>query len=221
MPNVFSRFADIISSNINAMLDKAENPSKMLKLIIGEMEDTLVEIKASTAQAMACQVHLNRRKVDVEQTVALWLGRAKQAVAKSRDDLARVALVEKKAAEEELEALNIQIGEHQDILDKHHAEIDQLENKIAQAREREKLIAMRQNHAEKSLKVSGQLKRYDLAASQMKLDRLDQRLDRLEAEAELERAHRRPIAERSIEAEFQSLDDSIELELQALKGDQA
>jgi phage shock protein A len=221
MPNVFSRFADIVSSNINAMLDKAENPSKMLKLIIGEMEDTLVEIKAATAQAMACQVHLNRRKVDVEQAVALWLGRAKQAVAKSRDDLARVALVEKKSAEQELEALNNQIGEHQVILDKHHAEIDQLESKIAQAREREKLIAMRKNHAENSLKVSGQLNRYDLASSQMKLDRLDQRLDRLEAEAELEKAHRSPMAERNIEAEFQSLDDSIELELKALKGDQA
>jgi phage shock protein A len=219
MPNVFSRFADIISSNINAMLDKAENPSKMLKLIIGEMEDTLVEIKAATAQAMAAQVQLNRRKVDVEQAMDLWLTRAKQAIGKSRDDLARVALVEKKAAEQELAALNSQIDELQSILDKHHAEIDQLENKISQAREREKLMAMRQGQAEKSLKVSGQLKRYDLAAAQMKLDRLDQRLDRLEAEAELERAHRRPLpGERNLEAEFQKLDDSIELELSALKG---
>ncbi|MDR3135436.1 MAG: PspA/IM30 family protein [Deltaproteobacteria bacterium] len=218
MPNVFSRFADIISSNINAMLDKAENPSKMLKLIIGEMEDTLVEIKAATAQTMAAQVHLNRRKSDVEQAVAIWLTRAKQSVAQSRDDLARVALVEKKAAEAELEALNAQISEHQVILDKHHAEIDQLESKISQAREREKLIAMRQSQAEKSIKVSGQLKRYDLASAQMKLDRLDQRLDRIEAEAELEKIHRRPIAERNLEAEFQNLDDGIELELKALKG---
>jgi phage shock protein A len=218
MPNVFSRFADIISSNINSMLDKAENPSKMLKLIIGEMEDTLVEIKAATAQAMADLVHLNRRKADLEQTVDLWMTRARQAVAKSRDDLARIALVEKNGALKELESLNEQILEHQTILDKHHAEIDQLEGKITQAREREKLIAMRQSQAEKSLKVSGQLKRYDLAASQMKLDRLDQRLDRIEAEAELERVHRRPLAEKNIEAEFQGLDDSVEQELITLKG---
>jgi phage shock protein A len=218
MPNVFSRFADIISSNINAMLDKAENPSKMLRLIIGEMEDTLVEIKAATAQAMAAQVNLKRRKVDVEQAMELWLTRAKQAVDKSRDDLARVALVEKKAAEQELEALNNQINELQVILDKHHTEIDQLENKISQARDREKLIAFRQEQAEKSLTVSGHLKRYDLASAQMKLDRLDQRLDRIEAEAELERIHRRPtVGERNLEAEFQKLDDSIELELQSLK----
>jgi phage shock protein A len=191
----------------------------MLKLIIGEMEDTLVEIKADTAQAMAAQVHLKRRQVDVEQAKELWLTRAKQAVDKSRDDLARVALVEKRGAEQELEALSAQISELQTILDKHHAEIDQLEGKIAQAREREKLMALRQGQAQKSLQVSGQLKRYDMAAAQMKLDRLDQRLDRLEAEAELERAHRRQSAEeRSLEAEFQKLDDSIELELKTLKG---
>ncbi|MDR1308577.1 MAG: PspA/IM30 family protein [Deltaproteobacteria bacterium] len=219
MPNVFSRFADIVSSNINAMLDKAENPSKMLKLIIGEMEDTLVEIKAATAQAMAAQVQLQRRRADVQESMDLWLSRAKQAVAKDRDDLARVALVEKRAADAELASLDSQIAELDAILQKHHAEIDQLESKIVQSREREKLLALRQSQAEKSLKVSGQMKRYDLASSQMKLDRLDQRLDRLEAEAELERVHRRPPAgQRSLEAEFQKLDDTIELELQALKG---
>ncbi|MDR1111136.1 MAG: PspA/IM30 family protein [Deltaproteobacteria bacterium] len=219
MPNVFSRFADIVSSNINAMLDKAENPSKMLKLIIGEMEDTLVEIKAATAQAMAAQVQLQRRRADVQESMDLWLSRAKQAVAKDRDDLARVALVEKRAADAELASLDSQIAELDAILQKHHAEIDQLESKIVQSREREKLLALRQSQAEKSLKVSGQMKRYDLASSQMKLDRLDQRLDRLEAEAELERVHRRQLAgQRGLEAEFQKLDDTIELELQALKG---
>jgi phage shock protein A len=219
MPSIFSRFSDIISSNINAMLDKAENPSKMLKLIISEMEDTLVEIKAATAQAMAAQVHIRRRQKEVEQTRDMWLNRAKQAVAKNRDDLARVALVEKKAVEQELETLNAQIGELDTVLEKHHSEIDQLESKISQARERERLISLRENQAQKSLKVSGQFKRYDLAASQIKLDRLDQRLDHLEAEAELEKVHRvQKNGEIDLEAEFDKLDDSIELELKALKG---
>jgi phage shock protein A len=218
MPSVFSRFADIISSNINSLLDKAENPSKMLKLIIGEMEDTLVEIKAGTAQAMANLANLRRRRDEVAQTHGLWLARAKQAVAKSRDDLARVALVEKRRAEAELSSIDAQIAELDTIVAKHHDEIDQLEAKIAQARDREKLLALRTSQAEQSIKASGQMKRYDLASAQAKLQRLDQRLDHIEAEAELEKAHRAKVtSERSLETEFAALDDAIENELAALK----
>jgi phage shock protein A len=218
MPSVFSRFADIISSNINSLLDKAENPSKMLKLIIGEMEDTLVEIKAGTAQAMANLANLQRRRGEVALTQELWMARAKQAVDKNRDDLARVALVEKRGADTELASLSGQIAELETILAKHHDEIDQLEAKIAQARDRERLFALKTSQAEQSLKASGQMKRYDLASAQAKLHRLDQRLDHLEAEAELEKAHRSKVAgDRNLEADFASLDDSIEKELAALK----
>jgi phage shock protein A len=219
MPSVFSRFADIVSSNINSLLDKAENPTKMLKLIIGEMEDTLVEIKAGTAQSMAVLVNLKRRREEVTKTRDLWLGRAKQAVTKNRDDLARVALVEKRSADVELDSIESQIAEIEELVVKHHDEIDQLESKIAQAREREKLTKLRQERAEQSLKASGEIRRYDLAASQIKLDRLDQRLDRIEAEAELEKAHRgrQSSSEYDLEQEFALLDDSIEKELQSLK----
>ena len=219
MPSVFSRFADIISSNINSLLDKAENPAKMLKLIIGEMEDTLVEIKAGTAQTMATLANLRRRREEVAQTHGLWLGRAKQAVSKGRDDLARVALVEKRGAESELASVDSQIAELDAIIAKHHDEIDQLEAKIAQARDGEKILALRQNQAEQSIKASGQMRRYDLATAQAKLQRLDQRLDHIEAEAELEKAHRgRQAPQPNLEAEFAVIDDSIEQELAALKG---
>ena len=218
MPSVFSRFADIISSNINSLLDKAENPSKMLKLIIGEMEDTLVEIKAGAAQAMANVANLKRRRDEVAQTLGLWMARARHAVEKKRDDLARIALVEKRGAEAELKSLDNQLAELESIVVKHHDEIDQLEARIAQARDREKLLALRTTQAEQSIKASGQMKRYDLAAAQAKLQRLDQRLDHLEAEAELEKAHRsKPSADRNLEADFAALDDSIEKELAALK----
>ena len=91
MPSIFSRFSDIISSNINAMLDKAENPAKMVKLIIAEMEDTLVEIKAACAQAMADQTKSSRRLAEAEDKRNLWLDRAEKAAVKGRDDLAREA----------------------------------------------------------------------------------------------------------------------------------
>ncbi|MDR1051678.1 MAG: PspA/IM30 family protein [Deltaproteobacteria bacterium] len=218
MPNIFSRFADIVSSNINAMLDKAENPSKMIRLIIGEMEDTLVEIKAATAQAMAARASLSRQRLGCQENVQLWLDKARQALIKDLEHLARTALAERRKEVEELKSLDSQIAELDSILERHHAEIDQLGAKITQARERERLLALRQDQAQKSIKVSGQLKRYDLAEAQLKLDRLDQRLDRLEAEAELEKTHRTPQrGEKSLEAQFEALDDSIERELQALK----
>ncbi|MDR3204763.1 MAG: PspA/IM30 family protein [Deltaproteobacteria bacterium] len=218
MPNVFSRFTDIISSNINAMLDKAENPKKMIKLIISEMEDTLVEIKAATAEAMAAKVHLDKEMSQVEQNKDLWLNRARQAVAKQRDDLARVALTEKKAAEEALETVGCQLKELESVIARHHDEIDQLEARISQARQSEKLITLRQTQAQGSLKVSDQFKRYDINASKLKLDRLDQKLGRLEAAAELERHHRsRNLPETDLESEFKKLDDSIEIELESLK----
>jgi phage shock protein A len=180
------------------------------------MEDTLVEIKAGTAQAMANLAHLRRRRDEVAQTHGLWLSRAKQAVEKNRDDLARTALIEKRRAETELAAIDSQIAELDGIVAKHHDEIDQLEAKIAQARDREKILAMRQTQAEQSIKASGQMKRYDLATAQAKLQRLDQRLDHIEAEAELEKAHRGR-AQKSLDSEFAALDDAIEKELASLK----
>ncbi|HQK77746.1 MAG TPA: PspA/IM30 family protein, partial [Candidatus Hydrogenedentes bacterium] len=93
---IFSRVADIISSNINAMLDKAEDPEKLVRLMIREMEDTLIEIKASCAGAMAQRKKIGRQIEDVRAGEARWAERAQLAVDKGRDDLARDALLEKR-----------------------------------------------------------------------------------------------------------------------------
>ncbi|MDR2947279.1 MAG: PspA/IM30 family protein [Candidatus Adiutrix sp.] len=219
MPSIFSRFADIISSNLNSMLDKAENPVKMIKLIIAEMEDTQVEIKAACAQAMADQAKSARRLAEAEEKSELWQGRAEKAAAKGRDDLAREALGEKRSADAALAELKRRDEELAGVVAKYRAEIDQLETKLAQARERERMLGHREGRAQKSLKVSGQMKQYDLAEAKLKLERLDSRLDRLEAEAELEfDGRRRPEAEAEArEKAFESLDDSLDEELRALK----
>jgi len=219
MPSIFSRFADIISSNINSMLDKAENPAKMVKLIIAEMEDTLVEIKAACAQAMADQAKSSRRLAEAEEKRVLWLKRAETAATKGRDDLAREALMEKRSAEETLNELQAQDSEMAAVVEKYRAEIDQLEAKLAQAREREQLMGHRENRAQKSLKASGQMKRYDLSEARLKLERLDSRLDKLEAEAEIELgARRRPDSEEEArERAFAELDDSLDAELNEMK----
>lgn len=219
MPSVFSRFADIISSNINSMLDKAENPAKMVKLIIAEMEDTLVEIKAACAQAMADQAKSARRLKDAEEKRDLWLKRAETAATKGRDDLAKEALLEKRSAEESLDELKAQDIELAAVVEKYRTEIDQLEAKLIQAREKEQLMTHRENRAKNSIKASGQMKRYDLTDAKVKLERLDSRLDKLEAEAELEfGGRRRPDSEEEArERAFAELDDSLDLELKEIK----
>jgi len=219
MPSIFTRFADIVSSNINSMLDKAENPAKMVKLIIAEMEDTLVEIKAACAQAMADQAKSARRLAEAEEKRALWMGRAETAATKGRDDLAREALMEKRSAENFLTELRQQDAELAAVVEKYRTEIDQLESKLAQAREKEQLMAHRENRAQKSLKASDQMKRYDLTEARLKLERLDSRLDKLEAEAELEIGARRAPTneEEARERAFAELDDSLDRELKEIK----
>lgn len=218
MPSVFSRFADIISSNINAMLDKAENPSKMVKLIIAEMEDTLVELKAACAQAMADQSKSARRLTEASDRRELWFKRAEAAASKGRDDLAREALIEKRAAEDQLKELRQQEADMAAVVEKYRAEIDQLEAKLAQAREKEQVMSHRENRAQKSLKASGQMKRYDLTEHKIKLERLDSRLDKMEAEAELELGGRHvPSKNEEREKAFAELDTSLDQELDEIK----
>ena len=218
MPSIFSRFADIINSNLNAMLDKAENPAKMVRLVIAEMEDTQVEIKAACAQAMADQAQVARRLHEAQEKTGLWQARAETAARKGRDDLAREALLEKRSAVTLALELKGREAEMAALVEKYRAEIDQLEAKLTQARERELVLVHREKRAVKSLEVSGQMKRYDLNESRLKLDRLDDRLNKLEAAAELEFNGRRRSAEaEQRERAFQELDDALDQELQEIK----
>ena len=218
MPSIFSRFADIVNSNLNAMLDKAENPAKMVRLVIAEMEDTQVEIKAACAQAMADQAQSGRRLQEVQDRMELWQARAETAARKGRDDLAREALLEKRSAAVLVSELTGREAEMAAVVEKYRSEIDQLEVKLTQARERELVLVHREKRAASSLKASGQMRRYDLSESRLKLDRLDERLNKMEAAAELELTGRRRLAEaEKQERAFQELDDSLDLELREIK----
>jgi phage shock protein A len=93
---IFTRFRDIVSSNINTMLDRAEDPEKLIKLMIREMEDTLIEIKAACAGVMASSKKVQRQLDEIADRVKYWEDKAGLAVSKKRDDLAREALLEKR-----------------------------------------------------------------------------------------------------------------------------
>ena len=217
MPSLFSRFADIINSNLNAMLDKAENPAKMARLIIAEMEDTQVEIKAACAQAMADQARCARRLEEARVKETLWRERAETAARKGRDDLAREALLEKRGASALAGELEEREADLAAVVEKYRAEIDQLDARLLQAREREATLKHREARAEKSLKASARIKRYDLNAARVRLERLDERLDKMEAAAELEFGSRPAPEEEERERAFRELDDVLDRELKDLK----
>jgi len=141
---IFTRFRDIISSNLNAMLDGAEDPEKMIRLMIHEMEDTLVDIKSSCARVMATCKKIERQMGEASSRENHWDERAKLAVDKGRDDLAREALLEKRRYTQKAESLDKELAEHNALVEKYQEDIRQLEDKLNTAREKQRLLIQRQ-----------------------------------------------------------------------------
>jgi phage shock protein A len=216
---IFTRFRDIVSSNINAMLDRAEDPEKMIKLMIREMEDTLVEIKAACAGAMAEKKKLVRRLEEVRERADLWEERARLAVAKGRDDLAREALVEKRRFTSMMEKLDADAVEHDGLINQYQDDIQQLEDKLHKAREKQRMLVQRHIHATRTRQAREEIRRADNYASIAKFDELEQRIERMEAEADLVNFGRQP----DLDEAFDDLrgDDDIEQELAAIKASRA
>ncbi len=212
---IFTRFRDIISSNINAMLDKAENPEKLIKLIIREIEDTLIELKAACAGVMASCKSLQRQKDQVEMQVGRWQDRATLAVNKNRDDLAREALLEKRRAIERCDELSKDLEDHQALVTQYQDDIRQLQDKLDSARDKQRMLVQRHARANSKLKAQNQIRRIESADALLRFDELENRIDRMEAEADFGLYTRKS----SLEAEFENLriDDELEKELAELK----
>jgi phage shock protein A len=212
---IFTRFREIISSNINAMLDSAEDPEKLIKLIIREMEDTLVEIKASCAGAMAGVKKVRRQSDEVRSREKYWEDRAKLAVSKGRDDLAREALMEKRRYSQKADALEKEMREHSDLVDQYQNDIRQLEDKLAGVREKQRILIQRHIHATKKKQAQEEIRRVDTSQAIFRVDALENRIEQMEAEAELVNFGKKA----RLEEKFDRLtvDDEIEKELQSLK----
>jgi len=150
---IFSRFSDIVNSNINAMLDKAEDPEKIVRLMIQEMEDTLVEVRTAAARSIADRKELDRKLVGVERDRDQWDQKAELAVRKGRDDLARAALTEQARAHERVELLKKQHGQVDQGLSRLKEDIQKLEEKLSDAKMRQKALIMRHETATNRLDV--------------------------------------------------------------------
>jgi phage shock protein A len=212
---IFTRFRDIISSNINAMLDKAEDPEKLISLMIQEMEDTLVEIKASCASAMATSKRTQRQMAEVLARSRNWEEKAGLAVSKGRDDLAREALLEKRRYADRSASFERELQEMNALIQQYQEDIKQLEEKLRGAREKQRLLVQRHVHALKKRRAQEEIRRMDSTGAVLKFEEFENRIERMEAEADLINFGRKPDLETRIEE--LRVDDEIEKELQTLK----
>ncbi|MFO7748971.1 MAG: phage shock protein PspA [Desulfobacteraceae bacterium] len=212
---IFTRFRDIVTSNISAMLDKAEDPEKLIKLMIREMEDTLIELKSSCASSIASQKRLQRQLAEIREREAFWTGKAELAVTKGRDDLARQALMEKRNFTRQVKAMEEETGEISAIVDQYRDDIQALENKLKSAREKQRMLVQRHIRAQNKKQAQEEIRRVDSAEVVQKFEEMENHIERMEAEADLVNYGRQS----SLEEAFDGLaaDDDIEEELNDLK----
>jgi len=213
--SIFTRFKDIVGSNLNSMLDKAENPEKLLRLMIQEMEDTLVELKASCAQVMADKARLGRSAERLNSEVTLWESRAELAMSKGREDLAREALLRKREIQVEVARLGEEVNAADDTVSRYRDEITQVEEKLTQARDKQRSLVRRHTLAKDRIQSQGNIRRFDHSDVVQRFDSFEQRIDRMEAEADLVNISRKS----NLEEEFDRLhqDEQLEKEIAELK----
>jgi phage shock protein A len=212
---IFTRFRDIVSANINSMLDKAEDPEKMVSMMIREMEDTLVEIKSSCAGIMAESKKIQRQLIQIDSRASYWEEKASLAIEKNRDDLAKEALLEKRRFVDTKLRLELDLEDHQHLISQYQEDIHQLEEKLQAAREKKRMLVQRHIHALHKKQAQKEIRRANSTEAVLKFDELEDRIERMEAEAEMVNYGQKP----SLQAELEQLEieAEIENELQALK----
>ena len=212
---IFSRLTDIINSNINSILDKAEDPEKIIRMIIQEMEDTLVEVRSSAARAIADQKDVERKLGRLEEIQSDWTKKAELAISKGREDLAKAALVEKSEAEETAKFLADEKGRLEEALKRHEDDIVKLQAKLREAKAKKTTIDARHKTATNHVRVKRNLHDGRIDDAFERFDKVENRLDRLEAEAEsFDLGKGRSLAD---EIEDLERNEAIEKEFQALK----
>lgn len=181
---IFSRLTDIINSNLNGMLDKAEDPEKMVRLIIQEMEDTLVEVRSTAVRTIARKKELERQVAHLQNESEEWQRKAELAVSKDREDLARAALAARARTQEQALGAAKELAHVEREVAKLDEDTSQLKTKLTDARQRQKAIQLRAASADSRLKVRKQTEPGRVDDTIRKLDQFETRVDGLEAEVE-------------------------------------
>lgn len=182
---IFSRISDIVNANVNAMLDKAEDPEKMVKLMINEMEDTLIEVKSAAAEVVADRIRLQRMmKVENERSVD-WDGKAALAIEKGREDLAREALERRMASEKQVTVYENRLAEVDGLAKQYQEDISRLEEKLESARVRQRTLIANHKSALNRRNVEEKIYRMETSGAFARFDTYEKRIDRFQAEAEI------------------------------------
>ncbi len=212
---MFSRLADIINSNINAMLDRAEDPEKIVRLIIQEMEDTLVEVRAAAARSIAEKKELTRRIDGLQAARDEWQRKAELALSRDRDDLARGALVAKARATETIDLLRQELATIEAALAKTDEDMAKLQAKLTEAKNKQKSLEIRRRTAQDRIRVRTQLHDGRIDDALSRYEQIERKIDRLEGEVEAFDLGR----QRSLNEEFAELEaeSAVEAELQEMK----
>jgi phage shock protein A len=212
---IFSRMGDIISANVNDLLDKADDPAKMIRLIIMEMEETLIEVRSSAARTIADQKEGRRTLLRIEQAQANWGEKAELALSKGRDDLAKAALVEKQKLGKMQDSVMQDMALLDEALAKHEEDIQKLDAKLRDARSRQQTIVSRLETAHNRLKVRELTSGRKVHDAFARFDILERRVDMAEGRVDAFDLGRK----KSLEDEINELqtNDAIEAELAALK----
>jgi phage shock protein A len=217
---IFSRTRDIIAANVTDLLDRAEDPAKMIRMIILEMEETLVEVRASAARTIADQKEMRRHIAKLDALQESWKEKAELALSKDREDLAKAALVERRKAADMADQLKGQIAVLDDALHASEEDIAKLQGKLREARARQNSLVTRMQSAETRLRAREMYNGERVQDAFSRFEMLERRVDVAEGHADAMGLGNQPKTLEQEIAELQS-NDKVEAELEALKAAQA
>jgi len=211
---IFSRISDIINANINSLLDSAENPEKMIRLVIQEMEETLIEVRTNSARLLAEKKELLRRNERLVKQADDWERKAELALSKEREDLAKAALLERSTVNDVIFVVEEDLHKLEETLDKLTDEIEKLQLKLNEAKARQKTILMRTKATQNRVAVNRKLHDYSVEEAINKMDYFEKKIEQMESQIEAD-----AIGKPSLRDEFEELEmqDKIDQELEVLK----
>ena len=212
---IFSRMGDIINSNLNSMIEKAENPEKITRLIIQEMEDTLVEVRTSAARNIAETKELDRKADQYDARAKDWAAKAELALTKGREDLARGAVSAKQQSEQMATVLRKEIEILKEAVSKADSDLEKLQAKLNEAKAKHKALMMRGSTATNQIKMREVMTTNKVDDALQRYERMERKVDELEAHVEAFDLGNG----QSLESQFDALeaDDAVEAELASLK----